>query len=150
MVHDGSEWASWYASVPESAPRNKALEEVLSMAFDRLERVKLVESLVDLGARQATLLAAEAGNTELQALDASLPLVTQHTLHRMLGMSGAAVQVPPRVRRPLRICRIRCICASSPLQRFYTFSCAIFRYYGVTGWVFTACVQVLCRCCTGV
>ena len=89
------EWAAWYSSVPDTEPRYRALAQILSFAFDRQERVKMAESLVLLGARHAGLLAAavkgrsldqvQSESTMSRASDMSLPLTTQHTLHRTLG-----------------------------------------------------------------
>ena len=89
------EWAAWYSSMPDTEPRYRALAQILSFAFDRQERVKMAETLVLLGARQACLLAAavkdgsldkvKSESTMSRTSDMSLPLTTQHTLHRTLG-----------------------------------------------------------------
>lgn len=94
-----AEWTEWYSSIPDTIPGYKALSQILFFAFDRNERVKMAESLVLLGAREACLLAASVKDSSLsqvqsdcmmsRASEMSLPLTTQHTLHRTLGAASA-------------------------------------------------------------
>jgi hypothetical protein len=92
--HEDAEWAAWYSSVPDSTPGYRALSQILSFAYDKAERAKLMESLVQLGARQACLLAAAVKDTSLgssaflRSSDMSLPLTSEHTLHRTLGAAS--------------------------------------------------------------